>query len=220
MHRFQEFTVSAARPLPVIVLADISGSMGINGKIDALNAAVADMIAALAEEDDSRAEIQVAVVTFGTGGARLHQPLTPAAETRWQSMAADGRTPMGEAFALVTSLIEDRSVIPSRAYQPTLVLVSDGQPTDAWREPLDALLRSERASKAARFAMAIGEDADAEVLRAFLASPEARVFEAHEARQIKQFFRWVTMTVASRSRSVNPNLVSMAEPTDLDELDF
>ena len=220
MSKLKEFTVSTARPLPVIILADVSGSMTANGKIDALNDAVAEMIATFAEEDDSRAEIHVGVIAFGRGGATLHKPLRPAVDTRWEPMEASGRTPMGEAFDLARSMVEDRDTIPSRAYRPTLVLVSDGVPTDDWRGPLDGLLGSERASKAMRFAMGIGADADLETLTAFLASEEARVFEAHEAREIKNFFRWVTMSVTTRSRSANPNSVVMVEPTDLDDFDF
>ena len=220
MGKLKEFTMQSARPLPVIVLADVSGSMSANGKIDVLNNAVAEMIAVFAEEDDSRAEIHVAVITFGRDRAELHKPLGPADATEWESMVASGRTPMGEAFALARTMIEDRDAIPSRAYRPTLVLVSDGVPTDDWRGPLEQLLQSERAAKAARFAMGIGADADHETLSAFLANAEGRVFDAHEAREIKNFFRWVTMSVTARSRSTNPNSVVMVEPTDLDDFDF
>lgn len=220
MSKLKEFTMSSARPLPVIVLADVSGSMSANGKIDVLNDAVSEMIATFAEEDDARAEIHVSVIAFGGGGASIHKPLRPARETRWEPMSASGRTPMGGAFELARAMIEDRETVPSRAYRPTLVLVSDGVPTDDWRTPLATLLQSERASKATRFAMGIGADADLETLTAFLASDEGRVFGAHEARDIKNFFRWVTMSVTTRSRSANPNSVVMVEPTDLDEFDF
>ena len=57
-------------------------------------------------------------------------------------------------------------------------------------------------------------------LSAFLATPEARVYRAHEARQIKQFFRWVTMSVTQRTRSVNPNSVVVVDPMALDDYDF
>ena len=46
------------------------------------------------------------------------------------------------------------------------------------------------------------------------------MFDAHEAREIKKIFRWVTMSVTARSRSTNPNSVVMVEPTDLDDIDF
>ena len=217
MASLKEFTVSTARPLPVILMADVSGSMAADGKIDALNAAVAEMQAAFAEEeDDGRAEIHLAVVTFG-GTATLHTPLTPASEAKWTPMSASGRTPMGAALGLVTDLVEDRDRVPSRAYRPTIVLVSDGLPNDEWKEPLKRLLGSERAAKAQRFALGIGADADHDVLRAFLDDPEGRVFEAHEAREIRKFFRWVTMSVASRSRSGQPNRTVDVDPADLDD---
>ena len=176
---------SAARPLPVLLLADISGSMSVDGKIGALNDAVIEMLAAFAEEDDSRAEIHVAVITFGAGGARLHQPLAPASSVTWSRMAAAGNTPMGAAFALATAMIEDRSQIPSRAYRPTLILVSDGQPNDDWQSPPPRLLSLERAVKAARFALGSGDDVDIDMLRRSLARPDGRVFQVHEARDIK-----------------------------------
>jgi uncharacterized protein YegL len=216
----KDFTIATARPLPVIVLADVSGSMSKNGKIDALNDAIQSMIESFAAEDHSRAEIHIAVITFGKGVARLHQPLLPAAQINWVRVGAEGNTPMGAAFDLVVKMVEDHAQIPSRAYRPTVVLVSDGQPTDEWHEPLQRLLASDRASKASRFALGIGDDADPAMLAEFLADPSARVYSAHEARQIKNFFRWVTMSVTQRTRSMNPNSVVVIDPTALDDYDF
>ena len=159
----------------------------------------------------------MAVVTFG-GSASLHLPLTPASEVRWTPMQANGMTPMGAALDIVTDLIEDRERVPSRAYRPTVVLVSDGLPNDEWRGPLERFHQSERAAKAQRFALGIGADADHDVLRTFLGDPEGRVFEAHEAREVRKFFRWVTMSVTARSRSGQPNSAVDVEPPDLDDL--
>jgi len=71
MTTLKEFTAPTARPLPVIILADVSGSMATEGKIQALNHAVKEMIEAFREEDDLRAQIQVAVITFGAGDAKV-----------------------------------------------------------------------------------------------------------------------------------------------------
>ena len=215
MPSLREFTVSSARPLPVILLADVSGSMASDGKMDALNRAVAEMQAAFAKEEDERAEIHLAVVTFGRTAA-LHVPLTPANDVSWTPMRANGRTPLGAALDIATDLIDDRDRVPSRAYRPTVVLVSDGLPTDEWEGPLQRLLASERAAKAERFALAIGADADHDMLRRFLNDPEGRVFEAHEGHEIRKFLRWVTMSVTSRSRSAAPNRTADIDP-DLDD---
>jgi len=212
MSRLKEFTVQTARPLPVFVLADVSGSMGVDGKIQALNHAVREMFAAFQDEADLRAEIHVSVITFG-GQARLHLPPCPARGAAWTDLQAAGGTPMGAAFELTRQQIEDRAIVTSRAYRPTIVLVSDGQPTDAWEPALAALLAGDRGGKAFRMALAIGADADNAVLAAFLADPSARVYRADEAKQIRKFFQLVTMSVASRSRSANPDSVQ-ALPDD------
>ena len=219
MAELREFSVSSARPLPVILLADISGSMDADGKISALNTAVREMIASFAEEDSALVKIQVAIITFGHGGARVHQRLQSVTKVSWQNMEAKGQTPMGAAFDLALQMLEDPQQVPSRAYAPTLVLLSDGHPTDGntWQEALNRLLQSKRALKAERFTMAIGDDADLTVLRTFLGDARAEVFMAHEAREIKKFFRWVTMSVSMRSRSQNPNVI---EPTEFDDFEF
>jgi uncharacterized protein YegL len=213
MTTLKEFTHSAPRPLPVIVLADVSGSMSPEGKIGALNQAIRDMITSFVNEEDMRAQIQVSVITFG-GTAKVHAELQPAKAIQWADMNADGGTPMGEAMSLAAALIEDKSKVPSRAYRPTVVLVSDGLPTDDWKAGFDKLLTSERAKKSDRFAMAIGADADEAMLEQFMSDPKIGVFRANDAAQIRQFFRFVTMSVTSRTRSQNPNATQQLPPID------
>ena len=128
---FKQFTVSEARPLPVILLADVSGSMAEEGKIDSLNRAVREMVETFSTTEDLRAEVHVAVIVFG-GDARLHVPLQAASRVKWIDMKAHGGTPMGAAFEMAAALIEDRDAVPSRAYRPSIILVSDGMPTDDW----------------------------------------------------------------------------------------
>lgn len=224
MSQFKQFTVSSARKLPVIILADISGSMSINGKIETLNRAIAEMIASFAREEDVRAEIHVAVITFGGEEAKVHQRLLPADKIQWIDMEAVGRTPMGAAFDLVTRMVEDRNQIASRDYHPTLILVSDGQPNDDWKNALDHLLNSTRASKALRMSMGIGDDADTETLLAFLAGQDPNLFfRADETSQIRKFFRYVTMTMTTRSKSVAPDkepIIDIDEFDDIEDLVF
>ena len=219
VNRLREFTMPTARPLPVIVLADTSGSMSEGGKIEALRAALKGMITSFAEQEVGRAEIHVGIVTFG-GTAKIQQALAPSNTITLSHFDADGVTPLGEALDLARTMIEDRQQVPSRAYTPAVVLLSDGHPTDAWRPALERFFESNRANRAQRFALGIGADADVAVLRAFLANPEASVYGAGDARQIKSFFNWITMSMVTRSRSMNPDTAAFDElpPTDLDEL--
>lgn len=214
----KEFTASTARPLPVILLVDVSGSMAVEGKIDALNQCLREMLATFASTDDLRAEIHVAIVTFG-GEARIHTELQPASTVKWHDIAADGGTPMGQAMVLAADLIDDKDKISGRAYRPTVVLMSDGQPTDSWQTGLDRMTKQGRAQKVDRMALAIGGDADTDMLRRFLNDDKSQVFFAADARHIKDFFQFVTMSVTTRSRSANPNeRPQMQNPFDLDRV--
>jgi uncharacterized protein YegL len=137
-------------------------------------------------------------------------------------LEAAGHTPLGSALTLTTRILENRDLVPGRAYRPTVVLVSDGVPTDEWEAPLEALLASPRASKAVRLALAVGEDADLEVLTRF--AGEAHVRRAAEARQLRRFFRFVTMSVTARSRSATPDqavtLPDLGTDDGFDDLDL
>lgn len=219
MTTLREFTSSAPRSLPVILLADVSGSMAPKDKIGALNRSVAEMISMFDEEQGAQAEIHVAVITFG-GVAREHTPLQPASQVKWLDMEAQGGTPMGDAMRLARTLVEDRNKIRSRSYRPTLVLVSDGKPTDEWQTALDQLNRSPRGSKTFRMALAIGADAQEQMLKRFVGESEQKcLFRADDARQIHAFFEYVTVTHLDRSRSINPDDPSQAEPIGLQKID-
>lgn len=200
------FAVPQPRPLPVIILADVSGSMSEDGKIDILNNSLKSMILSFGAESKLRAEIQVGLITFGGEAAREHLPLVAADRIAGvEAFRAQGRTPMGSAFEMACQLLEDKEKVPARAYRPVLVLVSDGAPTDNWEEPLAALKGSERAQKASRFAMAIGADADRGMLGQFANDRKTPVFEADGARDIVKFFKAVTMSVVARSTSTSPD---------------
>jgi len=229
MSKLKQFQIQSARPLPIIVLADTSASMSTDGKIEALNKALKEMINTFASESRLRAELQVSVITFG-GVASVHLPLIAAHQIEsFEPLPATGGTPMGSAFQLAAGMIEDQELIPSRAYKPVVVLVSDGHPTDDTKPSFEALMNGERSSKATRFAMGIGSDAELSLLGDFANDLEAPVFKAENARDIHRFFKAVTMSVTTRSRSTTPNQstplelpsVSDSESNDeFEELDF
>lgn len=216
-----EFALQEARPLPVFLLLDASGSMHEEQKIKTLNAAVHEMLQSLADEEQGRAAIVVGAVAFG-GTARVHLPFMPVNDAikSWQPLSADGNTPMGEVFRRCVATLEDRQLVPSRSYRPTLVLVSDGKPTDEWQSPLANLLASPRAGKAMRLAMAIGSDADESMLARFVNNTEYPVFHAHDARGIRKFFRWVTMSITARSRSTTPDRTTIVSIEDIDDISY
>jgi len=225
-----KFVAREPRPLPIFVLADTSGSM--NGeKINELNLALREMLNALNNADDIRGKFQLSVISFG-GNVKVIQPLADISEITLTELTASGNTPMGQTFEVVKEMIEDREVVSSRAYTPTIVLISDGLPTDCTEEmyrrknyfdwePLKSLHSGERSSKCQRLALGIGEDADADMLKAFIDNQEIPVIKTRDVSGITKFFRWVTMSTVARMSSVNPNETAVVAPLfDIDEEDI
>ncbi|HBJ38214.1 MAG TPA: tellurite resistance protein TerY [Planctomycetaceae bacterium] len=241
-----KFSRAKRRVLPLLVLLDASGSMnevideegmqrtgqiviedgqqwevvtGGTTKLQLTNIAMKSMIASFAAVE--RAEVQVSVITFGGAyDAKIHVPMKAASEVVWDDYAADGETPMGSAFKIAKQIVEARDAIPSDAYRPTIVLVSDGLPTDnGWEERLDELVSDGRSRKAARMALGIGE-ADRKMLTRFLGDEHSEfLFKADQATEIVRFFNFLTMSVAKRSNSIDPNEVIKPKlvPSDIDE---
>ena len=79
------FTTSKAKPLPVVLLLDTSGSM-YGDKINSLNDAVRKMLATFRKEESQASEFLVSIITFGGTavpgllasrrvGTRVHRPV-------------------------------------------------------------------------------------------------------------------------------------------------
>lgn len=219
MDSLNDFLIQKPRPLPVIVAVDRSGSMGTNGKIDALNIALMDFINSIKDEDSNKAEIHVALFSFGGDSATCDIPLTSISQIEAPTYYALGRTPMGGVFDMIKDLIEDKVLIPSRSYKPTIVLLTDGIPTDDFLSPMNSLINEGRSAKAFRIAMAIGDDADHNMLSKFVSSPEYLVL-GESARDIRKFFRFVTISVTQRMKSQTPDMQQIPQMPDDDTLDF
>lgn len=210
-----KYTVAKAKPLPVVLLLDTSSSMNAGGeqsKIAELDSAVREMIKDFAHEEQLETEIQVSVITFGYEGVKLTLPYTNASKVQMKKLEAQGNTPMGTALRMAKDMIEDKETTPSRAYRPLVILCSDGEPNDDWQEPMDKFIKDGRSSKCDRMAMAIGSDANEAVLKRFIEGTENPLFYAKDASSMHKFFKFVTMSVATRSHSQNPNVIMKIEP--------
>jgi len=82
--------------------------------------------------------------------------------------------------------------------------MSDGQPTDDYQSGLAVLKNNRWFTHAIRVAVAIGDDADTNVLAEFTGTPEA-VIRAHTPEDLRKLIRFVTVTsskVGSQSQPV------------------
>ncbi len=205
-----KFKAPKAKKLPVILLLDVSGSMSEDKKIDTLYDAVTDMLRTFEEAHVREKMIDVAIITFGEE-VLLHTPYTPVSDLQKAGVnpfRAYGYTPMGTALKMAKEMIEDRDTTPSNIYRPAVVLVSDGQPNDNWQQPLDDFIRAGRSAKCQRFAVAIGADADRDILRMFCGGDDT-LFYSESSSDIINAFQQISMSVSTRAASQNPD----KEPT-------
>lgn len=200
-----KYSAPKAKPLPVMLLLDSSGSMrGV--KIDTLNEAVRTMLDDFGDLSKNETDIVVSIIEFNNGAFR-HCPFTTASQVKYKDLTAGGGTNMGQALQMAKDIIEDKEETPGNAYRPLVILVSDGMPNNGWETPLHEFIGSGRSQKCDRMAMAIGVDACKSVLEEFVQGTGHEVFEAHQAGDIKKFFKFVTMSVTQRSVAGNPNEV-------------
>jgi len=112
-------------------------------------------------------------------------------------------------------MIEDKDVVPSqRIYRPVVVLVSDGAPNNGWERPLNEFISNGRSAKCDRIAMAIGADADEAVLGKFFEGTEHPLLYAENAKQLKEAFKYVTMSVTMRAKSQTQNVAPAPSTID------
>ena len=195
----------ATRPLHFIWMADCSGSMAVDGKIQSLNNAIKEAIPnmqAVADENPN-AQVLVLAIKF-SDGAQWHvsQP-TDIADFKWEDLSAGGVTSMGKALDMVAEQLK-MPPMSDRALPPVLVLISDGQPTDDYAGGIKALMAEPWGKKAVRIAIAIGEDADHEVLRKFIGNPELKPLQANNPEALVKYINWVS-TAVLRSASSPPS---------------
>jgi uncharacterized protein YegL len=192
----------ASRPLHFIWIADSSGSMAQDGKIQALNMAIREAVPHMRKvaDDNPNAQVLVRAVRFSDGAQwHISQP-TPVADFAWQDVTAGGETDMGKALALVAEQLK-MPPMSDRALPPVLVLISDGQPTDDFDAGLKALLEQPWGKKAVRIAIAIGQDADNDVLQKFIGNSELKPLAANSPESLVKYIKWASTAVLKSASS-------------------
>jgi len=203
----------ATRPLHFIWIADCSGSMKTDGKIQALNVAIHEAIPHMQKVagENPNAQVLVRAIKFASGAQwHISQP-TPVEDFKWEDLKAGGVTDMGKALSMVA---EQLRIPPmsDRALPPVLVLISDGQPTDSFEKGLRALMDEPWGTKAVRIAIAIGSDADYDVLQKFIGHVEITPLQANSPESLVNYIKWVS-TAVLKSASSPASQSTAAAPT-------
>ena len=185
----------ATRPLHFIWVVDSSGSMA-GEKIQSLNFAIKESIPEMRRvaDENPNASVLVRAIRFSSGAQwHISQPVD-VNDFKWNDIAADGVTDMGAAMSLLADALKV-SVLEERGLPPVLVLLSDGAATDDFDSGLKKLMTENWAKKAARIAIAIGDDADHEPLQKFIGNTEQKPLQANNAATLVKFIKWASTAV-------------------------
>jgi uncharacterized protein YegL len=201
------------RPLHFVFMADCSGSMSIDGKIQSLNTAIREAIPNMQKvaKENPNAQVYVRAIKFSTGAQwHLSQP-TPVEDFKWVDLDADGVTDMGKAFSMVAEQLKIPPMT-ERALPPVIVLISDGQPTDDYAKGLKEVMDQPWGKKAVRIAIAIGSDADKDVLQNFIGNPEIHPLQANNPETLVNYIKWAS-TAVLKAASTPPSQVQQQATT-------
>jgi uncharacterized protein YegL len=161
-------------------------------------------------DENPNALVLVRAIKFSNGAQwHISQP-TQIQDFKWSDLNADGVTDLGKALRLLA----DQLRIPpmsERALPPVLVLASDGQPTDDFAGGLKAVMDLPWGKKAVRVSIAIGADADLDVLEKFIGNSELRPLQANNPESLVRHIKWVS-TAVLKSASQPPSQVQGAAP--------
>lgn len=191
-------TVSIPRRIMTLFfMIDASGTME-GSKIGALNDAVVNVIPILEEisANNPDAEIKVAALVFSTSYRWLYDEPKLANEFVWQDVKANGLTSFGAACEELDnkmSLSNGFMQSNSGSYAPVIILLSDGAPTDNWKSGLEKLKANIWFKSAIKVAIAIGDDADKNVLAEFTGTSSA-VVTVRTIEALKAIVRMVAVT--------------------------
>jgi uncharacterized protein YegL len=218
------------RPLHFFILADCSGSMKAEGRMQALNFAIASMLPHLAawEKDQEQAQVLLRAVAFADKAQwHIADPL-PVAGARWVPLQVvdKGLTFMGSAFRLVAEALAPGR-LETRALRPVILLITDGKPTDPeeFEAGLRVLFGCRAGQSAIRLAVAIGRGANSVYLARFINDPAVPVLVADSVEQITAQLMTASLAVSRLSEvgvdrdAVISRLIQPAAPppSSLDE---
>lgn len=195
-----------------MLVLDISHSMT-GAKIAELNEGVRQFLDEVKKDDFARYSVELGVITFG-GKVIRKIPFGPLDSLQWEDLEAVGMTPMGEAINTAIDDLDARKKDYKKEgmtyYQPWLVVMTDGAPTDSYSSAAKRLKKMAEEKKIVVFGIGIGDECDMEVLTAFC--PDNRPPAKLDGFKFKEFFAWLSQSMSRVSQSTPGVEVELLPP--------
>ena len=194
-----------------MVILDTSASMG-GAPIQQLNDGFAHFIQSLQQDEVAACSVEVSVITAG-GNVSEQLPFTTAMDIQsCPRFSASGGTPIGEAVNVALQKLEKRKHDYQKNgvayYQPWLVIISDGEPTDVWQSAASASRQLSQNRKLVVLPIGV-ENADLGKLSQFSSRPA----KALQGLKFNEFFEWLSVSMSRVSASASTSSSVQLPPT-------
>jgi uncharacterized protein YegL len=193
-----EFATNPEPRCACVLLLDVSGSMS-GARIKALNEGLRAFATDLNGDSLARQRVEVAIVTFG-GKVDVVQDFVTAGQFEPSTLASGGGTPMGAAIEQAIDMVDGRKRQYREHgvvyYRPWVFLITDGEPTDDWKEAARRIHAAEEANGLAFFSVGV-EGANIEVLRQIAVRDPLQL----DGLKFVELFVWLSQSQRSVSSS-------------------
>lgn len=192
--------VIVKKVLPIIYAIDTSGSMS-GDRIASVNEAMHECEDILREKagESPDAEIKIGALKFSSGAQWVTKSgLVSLEDFYWNDVQAGGVTDLGAAIKELESKLSRSSFLISDTgfCLPVIIFMSDGGPNDDWQKALkNANANNKWFARARKIAIAIGDDADKDVLKELVGNVEA-VVQANDLETLKSLIVEVSVSAS------------------------
>lgn len=198
--RQEDLVENPTARVPICLVLDVSGSMS-GAPINELNEGVRLFFDAIKADDVAQYAAEICVVTFGSSVTKVLDFMSIERQTV-PALNADGATPMGAGVSLGLDLLEARKDDYKRAgvdyYQPWLVVMTDGEPTDDISMAAARIKSLVVGKKLSVFPIGIGSSAN--MMKLGNLSPTRPPLRL-QGLNFKEFFTWLSRSVSRVSQS-------------------
>ncbi|MGP1518067.1 MAG: vWA domain-containing protein [Ottowia sp.] len=184
---------------PCLLVLDTSGSMS-GEPIAQLNAGVRQFIQELQRDEVAACSVEVAIIVAG-GRVESVMPFNTVMSLDYAStFSAGGDTPLGTAVEEGLRMLDERKNEYRKNgvayYQPWMVIISDGSPTDDWQNA--ASKAKDLSEKRKLVSLVVGvQGADMTVLSEFSNRSALHL----DGLKFSQFFNWLSASMSRVSAS-------------------
>ena len=176
-------------------------------KMGELNTVMEELIPEIRRVGEADTEVKVAVLTFSTEVRWMYSTPIAIEDFEWARLRASGVTSMGAAFKELSLRMSRNSFLnsPSLSFAPVIFLMTDGYPSDDYKEGLKELQANSWYKFGLKAALGIGSEANDDILAEFTGSKDT-VVHAYSGGQLAQMIKIIAVTssqIGSKSMTLS-----------------